>query len=58
MLDHSPPIDPHIVIDDIEEALNTGRFWVYGNKEAKIGVLIRRLFPGLIWKQVHKVEGW
>jgi NAD(P)-dependent dehydrogenase (short-subunit alcohol dehydrogenase family) len=52
------PIAPRVVIDAIEAALKKGRFFVYPTREAKIGVFMRRLFPGLIWKQVHQVEGF
>ena len=52
------PIAPRVVIDAIEAALKKGKFFVYPNRDAKIGVFMRRLFPGLIWKQVHEVEGF
>ena len=59
MLDETgDPIAPKTVIDAIEECLDRGRFFVYPTRDAKIGVLMRRFFPGLIWKQVHKVEGF
>ena len=59
MLDETgDPIAPKTVIDAIEECLDRGRFFVYPTRNAKIGVLMRRFFPGLIWKQVHKVEGF
>ena len=58
MLDNQgEPIAPAQVIDAIEECLDKGKFFVYPTRDAKIGVLMRRLFPGLIWKQVHQVEG-
>lgn len=59
MLDQTgDPIDPKTVIDAIEDCLDRDRFFVYPTRDAKIGVLMRRFFPGLIWKQVHKVEGF
>ncbi|MDZ7784322.1 MAG: SDR family NAD(P)-dependent oxidoreductase [Halioglobus sp.] len=59
MLDKTgDPIDPKTVIDAIEECLDRGRFFVYPTRNAKIGVLMRRFFPGLIWKQIHEVEGF
>ncbi len=58
MLDQGAPIAPRMVIDAIEAALKKGTFFVYPTREAKIGVFMRRLFPGLIWKQVHQVEGF
>jgi len=58
MLDQGPPITPRTVIDAIESCLKQGKFFVYPTRDSKIGVFMRRLFPGLIWKQVHKVEGF
>jgi len=52
------PIEPRVVIDAIEDCLARARFFVYPTRDAKIGVFMRRLFPGLIWKQVHQVEGF
>ena len=59
MLDEAgPPIAPGMVIDAIEGCLNKGKFFVFPTRNAKIGAIMRRLFPGLIWKQVHQVEGF
>ena len=59
MLDSAgAPIAPKEVIDAIEVALDRGKFWVYPGKQTRMGSLIRRLFPGLIWRQVHQVEGF
>lgn len=52
------PIQPSEVIDAIEATLDKGKFFVFPTRDAKIGVFMRRLFPGLIWKQVHQVEGF
>ena len=59
MLDNSvDPIKPVEVIDAIEQHLASGRFWVYVGKGASMGPLVRRLTPGFIWRQNHKVEGF
>lgn len=59
MLDNSgPPIEPGQVIDAIEACLERGKFFVLPATSAKMGILIRRLFPALLWKQVHKTEGF
>jgi len=59
MLDNSDdPIQPIDVINTIEQHLDKGRFWVYVGKGASMGPLVRRLAPGMIWKQCHKVEGF
>jgi short-subunit dehydrogenase len=54
----SDPIAPAVVIDAIEDCLGKGKFFVFPTRDAKIGAFMRRLFPGLIWKQVHDVEGF
>ncbi len=51
-------IEPGDVIDAVEATLDKGKFFVYPTRDAKIGVFMRRLFPNLIWKQVHEVEGF
>ena len=56
--DQSEPIAPSVVIDAIESCLDKGKFFVYPTRDAKIGAIMRRLAPGLIWKQVHQVEGF
>ena len=56
--DSGAPISPKEVIDAIEQCLDKGKFWVFPNSKARIGSIMRRLFPGLIWKQVHQVEGF
>lgn len=58
MLDGEKPLAPEAVIAEIERGLEKGQFWIYPSRDARIGVIVRRLFPGLIWKQVHQVEGW
>lgn len=56
--DQGAPIEPATVIDAIEKCLEKGKFLVLPTRDAKIGNIMRRLFPGLIWKQVHQVEGF
>ena len=59
MLDTSEdPVEPADVINAIDESLRKNKFWVFVGKGASTGPLVRRLFPGLIWKQNHKVEGF
>ncbi|MFK7976214.1 MAG: SDR family NAD(P)-dependent oxidoreductase [Halioglobus sp.] len=52
------PLQPSVVIDAIEECLAKGKFMVLPTRDARIGALMRRLAPGLIWKQVHDTEGF
>jgi short-subunit dehydrogenase len=56
--DQGPPIAPVVVIDAIETCLEKGKFLVLPTRNAKIGAIMRRLLPGLIWKQIHQVEGF
>ena len=59
MLDsQSAPIAPRVVIEAVEDCLKKGKFFVFPTRDAKIGTIMRRLLPGLIWKQVHQVEGF
>lgn len=56
--DAGDPISPKTVIDAIETSLDKGKFWVFPNRNARIGAFMRRMFPSMIWKQVHQVEGF
>lgn len=51
-------LTPQQVLDAIDKHLDKGKFWVYPDRDSRIGQLVRRLAPGLIWKQVHQVEGF
>lgn len=52
------PIAPAEVLEAIEQGLEHGEFWVYPGKQTRFGALMRRWFPGLVWRQVHQVEGF
>lgn len=54
----SEPIAPMVVIEAVEDCLKKGKFFVFPTRDARIGSIMRRLLPGLIWKQVHQVEGF
>lgn len=58
MLDQGSLLDPQDVLDAIDRDLEKGKFWVFPNRDSSIGALMRRWAPGLIWKQIHKVEGF
>ena len=51
-------ITPPQVLDAIERDLEKGRFWVYVTRQTAFGAWMRRVFPGAVWKNIHKVEGW
>jgi NAD(P)-dependent dehydrogenase (short-subunit alcohol dehydrogenase family) len=58
-LDSSAPMDPEVVINAIEAALDAGQFWVFpGGWKTKMAYTMRRYLPGLCWKIVHRLEGW
>jgi NAD(P)-dependent dehydrogenase (short-subunit alcohol dehydrogenase family) len=59
MIEAGPnPVTPVEMINAIEDHLSRDKFWVFYGKGAKLGPLMRRLAPGLIWKQVHDTEGF
>lgn len=44
-----PAITPERVLDDVEQALRRGRFWVLPGPVTWLVVLMRRWFPGFTW---------
>lgn len=48
-------IEPQEVLDEIEKCLEKGQFMVTP-AGGGIGLLVRRLFPGFVWKQMRKAE--
>lgn len=57
ILDVFPPIKPESVLDDIERALARKQFWAFPGPMSSLVWRLRRWLPGLLWWQVHKVEG-
>ncbi len=51
------PIDPDVVLDAVEDGLEAGRLFVFPGRGTAFGVLMRRWFPGLVWRMVHRTEG-
>lgn len=51
------PIAPDQVLDAIESGLEKGQLFVFPGRGTHFGVLMRRWFPGLLWRIVHRVEG-
>ncbi len=58
LLDDAPPIEPQEVLDAIDRTLEDGSFWAFPGKGTKIGWRIRRFAPWLLWKRIHRVEGF
>ena len=51
-------ITPAQVLSAVESDLERGRFWVLVTGQTRFGAWMRRVFPGLVWKNIHKIEGW
>lgn len=55
-LDVLPPITPERVIDAVEKAIGTRRFWVFPGWYARPSAIVRRLTPGFLWWVVRMFE--
>jgi len=51
-------LSPEEVLEGIETCLENGKFLSFPGKGTGTGYVMRRLFPGQIWKHVHKAEGF
>lgn len=58
VLSQLPAIAPETVLDAIERDLERGRLMVYPDRNAAITVWLRRHLPGLLWRSIHRVEGF
>jgi NADP-dependent 3-hydroxy acid dehydrogenase YdfG len=58
MMDAGSSHEPSEILEAIEQSLEQGEFWVFPGRDTKMGWRMRRWFPGLMWKHVHKTEGW
>jgi NAD(P)-dependent dehydrogenase (short-subunit alcohol dehydrogenase family) len=58
ILDSLPPIAPETVLDALERDLERGRLMVFPDRNARISVWMRRFLPGLLWRGVHRTEGF
>jgi NAD(P)-dependent dehydrogenase (short-subunit alcohol dehydrogenase family) len=58
LLDQMPPIEPQAVLDEIETTLERDRFWVFPGRGTAFGWRLRRFVPSLLWRAVHRAEGW
>ena len=52
-----PPIAPESVLDAIERGLERGTLMIYPDFNAAATVWLRRHLPGVMWWNVHRVEG-
>ena len=51
-------LTPDEVIAEVERCLEAGKPFAYPGKQTKLGVMMRRFFPGLVWKASHDAEGF
>lgn len=51
-------LTPDEVISEVERCLEANKPFAYPGKQTKFGVLMRRLFPGVVWKASHDAEGF
>lgn len=58
ILEQLPPIAPETVLDAIERDLEAGRLMVFPDRNARFTYWLRRFVPSLVWKQLHRVEGF
>ena len=49
---------PPQVLAAVENDLEQGKFWVFVTRQTAFGAWMRRVFPNLVWKNIHKIEGW
>lgn len=57
VLEAGEPIPPGQVLDAIERDLAKGKPFCFPNGQTKLAQVMRRLFPGLVWWGVHRIEG-
>ena len=58
VLETLPPIAPEVVLDAIERDLERGRLMCFPDRNAAISVRVRRFLPGLVWRNLHRTEGF
>jgi NAD(P)-dependent dehydrogenase (short-subunit alcohol dehydrogenase family) len=57
VLEVGKPIPPGLVLDAIERDLAKGKPFCFPTGQTKLAQVMRRLFPGLVWWGVHRIEG-
>lgn len=58
LISEAPSLQPEEVLADIEQCLETGKYYSMPGKQTRLGYVMRRFLPNLVWKNVHKVEGF
>ncbi len=57
-IEQAPPIPPEEVLDAIEDALESGRLWVFPGRGTRLVWRLRRFAPGLTWRRMRQIEGF
>ncbi len=57
MIHSTDAIQPGVVLDSIEEALDSGALWAFPGRGTAAAWRIRRFAPGLLWRRLHSVTG-
>ncbi len=57
LLEQVPPIEPDVVLDAIERALEKGQLWVFPGRDSAMAWRLRRFLPGLFWWRLRRIEG-
>jgi NAD(P)-dependent dehydrogenase (short-subunit alcohol dehydrogenase family) len=52
------PMQPEVVLDAVDRAVERGKFWVFPGAHTQAGWRLRRFFPWLMWKIDHDAEGF
>jgi NAD(P)-dependent dehydrogenase (short-subunit alcohol dehydrogenase family) len=52
------PMNPGIVLDAVERAVERGKFWVFPGAHTQAAWRLRRFLPSLMWKIDHDAEGF
>jgi NAD(P)-dependent dehydrogenase (short-subunit alcohol dehydrogenase family) len=58
VFDQARHIEPQDVLDAIEKAVGADGLFVFPGKGSQLGQRMRRWFPDVLWKNVHKAEGF
>ena len=58
LLDEAPPIEPQEVLDAIDRTLDLVSLWVFPGKGSTAAWRLRCWIPEVLWKRVHKIEGF
>lgn len=56
LLETQQPIRPETVLDAVEAGIDKGTLFIFPNLESRVGQVVRRLAPGLIWKRLAAIN--